>query len=73
MFIILKNYYFQLWFLFKSDLLISTAGKQEELSELNTFKPRQEQYLLFYWSDKGFKGTVVNLTLQSLHGTLNYS
>ena len=30
--------YFQLWFLYKNDLHNSTTGKQEKLSELNTFK-----------------------------------
>ena len=35
----------------------------EELSELNTLKPRKTTI-----SSKGFKGTVVNRTLSSLHG-----
>ena len=39
MFKILKTDYFQLWVLYKSDLRISTTGKQKyELSELNAFK-----------------------------------
>ena len=37
-----------------------------ELSELNTLEKRQ--YLPHYWSDKGFKVTVVNRTLPSVHG-----
>ena len=42
MFTILKTDYFQLWFLEKKDLRISTAGKHKlELLELNTFKPRK--------------------------------
>ena len=36
-----------------------------ELSELNTLEKRQ--YLPHYWSDKGFKVTVVNRTLPSAH------
>ncbi len=34
--------YFQLWFLYKNDLHNSSAGKQEKLTELNTFNPRKE-------------------------------
>ena len=40
MFINLKAGYFQLWFLFKI-YYISTAGKQMDFSERNTFKPRK--------------------------------
>ena len=38
---------------------------QENIVELNPFKL---QYLKHYWSDTGFKGTVVNPSLPSLHG-----
>ena len=40
----------------------------KELSKLNTLSVEKRQYLLYFWSDKGFKGTVGNLTLSSLHG-----
>ena len=39
--------------------------KIQELSELNTFKPRKWQYPSYDWSDKGFKSTVVNRALTS--------
>ena len=55
MIITLKTDYVQLWFLYKSEYRISTTGKQR-------------QYLPHYWSDKGFKGTVVNKKLQCLQG-----
>ena len=37
MFIILKTGYFQVWFLYKSDLRISTAGKHNEISKTEHF------------------------------------
>ena len=39
----------------------------EKLAEINTF-PSQKKDGIFPLSDKGFKGTLVNLTLPSLHG-----
>ena len=41
----------------------------QELSELNTFKPLKTTTSSThgYWSDKGFKNTVVNRALTSLH------
>ena len=41
MFIILRTDYFQLWFIFKSDLRISTADKNKLNYQKNTFKPRK--------------------------------
>ena len=40
----------------------------KELSELNIFKPRKQQILLQYFSEKSFKCSEVNRTLPSLHG-----
>ena len=39
----------------------------KEFSELNALNPEKRQYLLYFWSDKWFKGFVVNRTLPSLH------
>ena len=39
--------------------------KIKKLLELNTFKSKK-QYLAHFWSNKSFKGTVVNLKLPSL-------
>ena len=36
-----ENKYFQLWILYKSDLRIFTAGKNQDLSELNIFEHRK--------------------------------
>ena len=36
--------------------------------ELNNIKPRKLKYPSQYWTDKDFKGTVVNQTLSSLLG-----
>ena len=44
MFIILKTKYFQLWFLYKSDLRISTAEKLLGVIKIK-FKPKKRQYL----------------------------
>ena len=44
-----------MWFLYNY--------QKETLSNLE-----KRQYLLHYGSDKGFKGTAVNLSLSSLHG-----
>ena len=49
-FIILKYDYFQLWFLYKSDLRISTARKQMKMIG-NIFKPRKNGFI-FYIIDK---------------------
>ena len=52
-----------MWFLYKNDLCISTAGKHElELSEIN--KSRKKN------TDNGFKGTVVNRALPSFQKRL---
>ena len=34
---------------------------------INTLKKQKHEYLIHTWSDKGFKGTVVNRALSSLH------
>ena len=43
---------------------------QEKIRRINTNKHYSEkrQYLPYFWSENGFKGTVVNLALPSLHG-----
>ena len=41
---------------------INSLKYLKELSELNTFTPKKRQYLPQFWSDKGFKGAVVNWT-----------
>ena len=66
-FIILKTDYCYLWFFYKSDLHISTVGKNIEFIRMNTFKSGKPQYSPDYLWDKGFKGTVVNLALPSLY------
>ena len=61
MFLFLYTVYFHLWFLCESDLRISCLkAEMEKLTEI-----RQKNDGIF--SDKGFKGTVVNRALPSLH------
>ena len=68
MFIISKTYYFNLWFLYKSYLLNSTAGKHVGIKyNLPLLNLEKRQYLPFYRSDKGLTGTAVNWALSSLH------
>ena len=67
MFLIWETDHFQVWFLYKDDLHISSAGKYVGLIELNNFKPRTRQYLQHFWSDKDFEGTVENRALPSLY------
>ena len=67
MFTILNTDYFQLWFLYQSDLRISTAGKQRNYQNLTQKKREKIQFLPHYWWDKGFKFTVVNRAVPSLH------
>ena len=65
------NFYLRsLGFLYIGDLFISSAGKHTELSELNIFKTWETTISSTELTDKGFKGTVVNRTLPSLHGGL---
>ena len=59
MFITLETNYFQLWFLYKSDLNISAAGKKNYLN-LTLFKIKKLQYLPYYLSDEGFKDELGN-------------
>jgi len=63
MFIILKTDFFQLWFLFKSDLLISIVEKYIGISIINYFKPIKTTIS----STLLIKGDVVNRTLPSLN------
>jgi len=49
-------------------LRISSAGKHARIIRNKTVKPGKRQCLPYYRSDKGFKGTVVNLALSSFHG-----
>ena len=50
-------------FNFKTDLRISTTGKQTGM--IRTINLERRQYIPHYYSDKGFrKGTVVNRALQ---------
>ena len=39
----LKTDYLQLWFLYKSNLRISTAGKRQELSGIKSFQTRKKK------------------------------
>ena len=59
----MKTDYFRLWFLYKSNLRISTAG----IIWINNFKPRKTTIFPHFWLDKGFKGTGVNRALKSLN------
>ena len=52
----------------KSDLPISFTARKHTLSQINTLTSRKGQYLPYFGSDKGFKSTVVNRELPSLHG-----
>ena len=36
--------------------------------KINSLKEQKDWYLIHTWSDKAFKGTIVNQTLSSLHG-----
>ena len=63
MFIILKTDFFQLWFLFKSDLLISIVEKYIGINIINYFKPIKTTIS----STLLIKGDVVNRTLPSLN------
>ena len=69
-FIVLKTWKL---FVLKSDLRISIAEKNIRINR-NEHHSEKRQYLPYYWSDKGFNGTVVNLALPSMHGesTWNY-
>ena len=71
MFIIWKNDYFQLWFLYKSAFVFLVEENIWKLSEIKSIKTRKRQYFQHYWSDNGFKGTVVNQELQILRVTWN--
>ena len=63
-----KNDYFQLWFLYKSDLRIYSAGNLIKIYQsLQLLILEKRQFLHFYWSDNASKGTVVNHALPSLH------
>ena len=42
--------------------------RNTKLSELNTFNLEKWKYLPHHWSDKDFKGNIVNRALQSLPG-----
>ena len=57
MFIILKTNNFQLWFLRKISI-------RQKWTLLNLEK---RNFLQHYWSDKGFKGTLVNWAFSSWH------
>ena len=56
--------YFQLWFLYKSDLRIKL---QENNGGTIRIKHNNDKYLLQPWSINCVKGTVVNRALPSLH------
>ena len=47
---------------------ISLQENVEKLLELTLLNLEDRRYLPHYGSDQGFKGTVVNRTLPSLHG-----
>ena len=66
-FIILKSDYFQMKFLYNYDLLISSTGNYIRIIRNKPFKLEKLQYLPHSCLDVGFKGTVVNITLPSLH------
>ena len=56
--------YFQLKFLYKSDLRISTAGIHTQIIKIKFFKSRNKTCILpHYGSDEGPKGTIVNREL----------
>ena len=42
--------------------------RREPTNEINSLKKQKHWYLIHTWSEKAVKGTVVNLTLPSLHG-----
>ena len=65
---ILKNWLCSIWFIYKSDLHISTAGNRIWLVNQTLLNLEQQQYLPYYWSDKFVQGTVVNWTLPYFHG-----
>ena len=60
-----KNYCFQLWVLYKSDLRISIAVKNRNYQKQSLLNLEKRYYLPQY---KGFKGTDVNQALPSFHG-----
>ena len=51
MYKILKTKYFQLWFLFKSNLRFSTAEKHEVIIKIKHFKTKKD--IPPCWLDKG--------------------
>ena len=57
MFVTIIIDYFQLWFLYKIEFYISTAGKHVGTININTLNLEYQQYLPHHWSDKGFKRT----------------
>ena len=57
-----------MWFLYISDLQISTAENHIGITRNKHLDLKKRQYIQHYWTNKGFKGTVVNLALPSLHG-----
>lgn len=54
-------------FLYNYDLLISSTGNYIRIIRNKPFKLEKLQYLPHSCLDVGFKGTVVNITLPSLH------
>jgi len=66
MFIILEANFFQLCFLYKRELRISTV--KQGIIKLKRFKTRSTTIPYTFLMGYRFKGTVVNCTLPSLHG-----
>ena len=61
---------FHVQVLCESDLHISAAYKKQWRNDqsLTSFESGKRKYLQHFWSDLGFKGTVVNQALAPLHG-----
>ena len=68
----IRVYNFTKWLLFdcgfssKVTCAFRLQKDTSKLTELDTFKPKKRQYLSHYWSDKGFKGTVVKRALKAV-------
>ena len=65
----MKTVTFQLRILYKSDSRISNTGNLNVIFRNKHFQTsRNDNISTLLISDKGFKGTIINRLLQSLHG-----
>ena len=53
---------------FKQEMSKSFSQRNPMWTKKNSLEKQKHGYLIHVWSDKAFKGTVVNRTLPSLYG-----